>query len=165
MPTMTVDTWVIAKSVEKEFSEYLKRLEAEALLNLLATRERWKIAVDGKGVMEKEFRKYLRKNRDRQKWWKWMMDDRKIQKFYPSKSQQGPYPERNLSEADKAALDVAALADTKILVTEDSDFFTDRTLKDPHPVVVQRGVIFQKVNQALNILIKEDNRWRNSLWF
>jgi len=40
------------------------------------------------------------------------------------------------------------MVETKILVTEDSDFYQDKSLESPHPVVEKRGVKLKKLSEA-----------------
>ena len=143
MATVTVDTCVI------EFAKDFKKIEAASLILLIYQKD-VKIGVDIEGIIEKEYREHIRNSRALQRWWIHMENKRLIERYTVSK--RGPYPPKNLSEADKMFLDVACMTDTKIFVSEDSDFYVDKTLDEPHPVVKERGINLMKIETATNVI-------------
>ena len=154
MCTIVIDTNIIAPSVIKNSGP--KRRKIITYLTLLEN-DSVKIGVDKGGLIEKQYHKYIRQDMDLQNWWVKMQEFRLIDRYSIPKSKRGPYPDDNmhkLNEVDKMLLDIAAYVDSKILVTEDSDFYKDKTLKQPHPVVKKRGVKLKKFNESFADLRK-----------
>ncbi len=143
MGTIVIDTNTIAFAVRRKKENKEKGLMALHFLLEI----NWKnilIGLDRGGIIEKEYSKYIYSDYDVQIWWSVMNEKNLI--YRKHLTVRGPYPSKLLSEADKACLDRAVLTDTKVLVTEDSDFYADKSLSEPHPVVVQRGVNLLKID-------------------
>ncbi len=150
MSTITVDTNIIAFAAKREKYREFGR-DALTFLGIVKIRL-IKLGVDSDGVIETEYLKHIIKNWDTRIWWNNMLAKKLVDRYSLSPKQRGPYPENrehNLSEVDKLLMDVATLTDTKILVSEDSDFYQDKSKSNPHPVVIQRGIRLKGLKAAL----------------
>ena len=154
MATITVDTNIMVFAAERKKHQELGR-DALTFLGLLKIRL-IKLGVDSNGVIETEYREYISKNWDTRTWWSDMLARSLIDRYLLSPKQRGPYPENkehNLSEVDKLLMDVANLTDTKILVSEDSDFYRDKSKTNAHPVIIQRGIKLKRLKAALDEML------------
>lgn len=154
MATITVDTNIMVFAAERKKYQELGR-DALTFLGLLKIRL-VKLGVESDGVIEAEYWKYVSKNWDTRTWWNNMLARKLIDRCSLSPKQKGPYPENkehNLSEVDKLLMDVATITDTKILVSEDSDFYWDKSKTNFHPVVIQRGIKLKSLKIALEELL------------
>lgn len=149
MGTIVIDTNTIAFAVHRKKADRKKGLMALHFL-LDVKRNNIAIGLDMGGVIEKEYIKHIydKTDYDVRIWWMEMNEKNLI--YRKHLTERGPYPSKSLSEVDKACLDRAVLTDTKVLVSEDSDFYTDKSLSKPHPVVVERGVNLLKIDQAFD---------------
>ncbi len=153
MGTIVIDTNILAPAVvmrDKKYDKEQRKRRRKVLAFLTSVEEyKVKIGTDSKRIIESQYHAYISKDPDLQNWWGQMKTLKLVEKYVVSR--RGEYPDdagHSLDEVDKALLDVASMTDTKILVTEDSDFYQDKSLKAPHYVVEKRGVKLKKLNEA-----------------
>jgi len=140
MGTIVIDTEVIASAAKSNYEAFALLIEIEKRKNVL-------LGVDSDYIILKEYRTHIESHKSNDLiriWFKKIYN----RLYFKSLTQRGPYPDTNMSEVDKACLDRAAISDTKILVSEDSDFYSDKTLSAPHPEVQRRKVKLLKIREA-----------------
>ena len=147
MGTIVIDTNIVATAADRKTQPSGKSYNALKLL-MLVENNAIRIGIDHERIIIREYQRHIDRDRFLQVWYKKINKDKKFE--VKSIKFKGPYPSQALSKVDKALLERAVIADTRILISEDSDFYTDKSLSEPHPVVVERGVNLLKIDQAFD---------------